>query len=65
MKNQALIIKTSQKYWRENIRTRKTLGVASKVYESTPVFILVNITEEVVESVARKLSRSAEPGGTD
>ena len=55
MKNQALRIKTSRKYWRKKFRTRKTLGVASEVYEETPVFIAVNITEEVVESVARNI----------
>ena len=39
------------------------LGVALEVYEETPVFIPMDITEEVVKSVAQKLSVSAGPGG--
>ena len=34
-------------------------------YEETPIFISVNIMEETVESVARKLPGSSGPGGTD
>ena len=33
--------------------------------EETPIFIPVNITEEAVILVARKLSGSSGPGGTD
>ena len=36
-----------------------------ETYEKTPIFIPVNITEEAVESVARKLLRSPNTGGTD
>ena len=35
------------------------------MYEASPVFISMEITEIVVESVAQKLSGSAGPGGTD
>ena len=36
-----------------------------KVYEATPVFIPVEITEDVVDSVAQKLSRRAGSSGMD
>ena len=36
-----------------------------ETYEETPIFIPVDITEEAVELVARKLSGSSIPGGTD
>ena len=36
-----------------------------EIYEETPIFIPVNITEEAVELVARKLLGSFGPGGTD
>ena len=35
------------------------------MYEETPIFIPVGITEEAVESVAPKLSGSYGTGGTD
>ena len=35
------------------------------MYNETPIFIPVNITEEAVESVAQKLLVSSGPGGTD
>ena len=36
-----------------------------EAYEKKPVFILVDITEDVVNLVAWKLSGRAEPGRTD
>ena len=36
-----------------------------EMYEETPIFIPVNITEEAVESVAHKLLGSSGPGGTE
>ena len=36
-----------------------------ETYEETPIFIFVDIAEEAVESVARKLSGSSGPGDTD
>ena len=36
-----------------------------ETYEETPIFIPFDITEEAVESVARKISGSSGPGGTD
>ena len=35
------------------------------MYEERPIFIPADITEEAVESVARKNSGSSVPGGTD
>ena len=36
-----------------------------ETYEETPIFIPDDNTEEAVESVARKISGSSGPGGTD
>ena len=36
-----------------------------ETYEETPIFIPVDIKEEAVKSVARKLSGGSFPGGTD
>ena len=36
-----------------------------ETYKDTPIFIPVNITKESVELVARKLSETSGPGGTD
>ena len=35
------------------------------MYKETPIFILVNITEEAVELVARKILGGSVPGDTD
>ena len=37
----------------------------SELYDETPIFILVDIAEDVVELVAQELSRSLGPGGMD
>ena len=37
----------------------------SEMYEGTPIFIPVDITEEAIESVAQKLLGSSGSGGTD
>ena len=44
---------------------QKPLRVALEVYEATPVFIPVDITEDVVKSVAQNLSGTVGPSGTD
>ena len=36
-----------------------------EAYEAIPIFIPVDITDDVVESVARKCLGSPVPGGTD
>ena len=50
--NRPLWIKLSWKYWKEKYAQETLLGVALEVYEATPVFIPVDITEDVVETVA-------------
>ena len=49
----------------KNLHGKKPLGVALEVYEATPVFISVDITEEVVKPVAQKKQGGAGTGGTD
>ena len=45
---------------------RNILSCATlETYKEAPIFIPIDITEEAVESVARKLLRSSGPGGTD
>ena len=44
---------------------KKKLGVALEVYEATPDLIPVDVTKEVVESVAQKKSGTAGPDGID
>ena len=44
---------------------RKTHFSTLKVYEETPIFILVDIMEDVVELVARKILGILDLGGTD
>ena len=65
MKEQALWIKSSRRYWQENIHSRKTHSSTLEAYEVTTVFIPVDITEDVVELVAQKHLDSAGTGGTD
>ena len=43
----------------------KNLSIVLEAYKETPLFIPVDITEEVVVSVAWKLSGSSSPGETD
>ena len=52
MKNRPFWIKLPWKYWQEKSAQETLLGVALEVYEATPVFIPVNIIEDVVETVA-------------
>ena len=53
-------------YWQENICMKKNTTCSKlEAYDETPIFIPVEITEDVVESVAWKLLRSFVPGGTD
>ena len=53
--------------WQENIRTTPPPPpyYTVEVYDETPIFIPVEITEDVVESVTQKLSGSLVPGCTD
>ena len=46
---------------------RKTIPSCAtlETYEEAPIFIPVKITDEDVESVARKFLESCGPGGTD
>ena len=44
---------------------RVPLAADFEAYDEVPDFVDVDITDDVVESVARKLSGSAGPGGTD
>ena len=57
MKNGALWIKPLRNHWQEKSAQEKTLGVA--------IFIPMDITEEVVDSVAQNISGSARPGETN
>ena len=50
--NLPLWIKLLQKHWQGKSTREKPLGVALEVYEATPVFSPVDITEDVVETVA-------------
>ena len=52
MKNRPLCIKLSWKYWQEKSAQDTLLGVVLEVYEATPVFIPVDITEDVVKTVS-------------
>ena len=44
---------------------RKSHFSILEAYKETPVFLPMDMTEDVVESFARKLSGSTGPGGTD
>ena len=50
--NRPFQIKLSWKYWQEKSAQDTLLGVALEVYETTPVFIPVDITEDVVKTVS-------------
>ena len=43
----------------------KPLCYMMEAYKETPVFVTIDITEDVFELVARKISGSAGPGCTD
>ena len=64
MQNWPLWVKLTRKYWQWKTAQEKLVCVALEVYEASPVFISMEITEIVVESVAQKLSGSAGPSGT-
>ena len=51
----------------EVTQPRKTIPSCAtlETYEQTPIFIPIDITEEAVELVTRKLSEISVPGGTD
>ena len=51
--------------WKENIRTKKFHHSTLETYNETPIFIPVDIAEDVFELVEGKLSGSLGPGGTD
>ena len=55
----------SHRFWRENLSKKILSCDTLETYEETPIFIPVDITEEAVESVARKLLGISRPGGTD
>ena len=57
-------MKPLQRSWWGKIHPRKNYSSTLEAYEETPVFIPVVMTEDVVESVARKLPGSAGLGGT-
>ena len=48
----------------KHIPKRKNYCYALEAYEETPVFIPMDMMEDVVKSVAQKLSASAGPSGT-
>ena len=58
-------MKPSHLSLQENIRTKNTACSMLEAYDKTPILIPVGIMEDVVKSVARKLSRSSGPRGTD
>ena len=59
--NETIIAVFEGKHPSKTIPTCATL----ETYEETPIFIPVDIMEEAVESVARKLLGSSGPGSTD
>ena len=59
-----LWMKPLHQSWRENIRTKKNRFTLD-VYDIMPNFIPMDITEDVVKLVVRKLSWISGPGGTD
>ena len=61
----ALFIKTPHLYWWENTRRKNPACSTLDSYNKTPIFTLVEITEDVVKSVARKVLGSSGPVGTD
>ena len=58
-----LLTKLPHRYWKENIRTKRSLLCHVRNVQLTPIFITVNITEDAVESVEQKNSGGFRPGG--
>ena len=62
----ALRKKPLWRLWQKNVRTKKSPPCSMlEVYDETTIFIPVEIMEDVVGSVAQKLSRNLVPVNTD
>ena len=53
------------RFWRKNICTGKKYCSTLEVYDKIPIFIPVDITEDVFESVAHKFPGVSGPSGTE